>query len=238
VYVLVRPREPAITRRSVLDAQEAMVPQPLTEMESRVLDYLFEYLRRNTYQPSIREIGSEFAIKSTKTVSELLQSLADKGWIERDPSRSRGVRLLGMEQAANTVTVPLLEDGVAAASAAELILDRSLVGSHGTFLVSMQGDHLVEQCIRPGDLLLVTPVAVGSLQTGDLVVARIGGRTTARRCLREGESLVLEPAEGEHHPTTLTSRQAAAVINGAVAGVVRRLRPAADHAASATAPPA
>jgi repressor LexA len=222
----------------VLDAQEAKVPQPLTELESRVLDYLFEYLRRNTYQPSIREIGFEFAIKSTKTVSELLQSLADKGWIERDPSRSRGVRLLGLEQAANTVAVPLLVDGAAVEQAAELVLDRSLVGRQGTFLVSMQGDHLAEEGIRPGDLLLVTPVAADSLQAGDLAVARIGGRTTARRCQREAGSLVLEPADGEQLSTTLTSRQAAAVVNGVVAGVIRRLRPAAEHAVSATAPPA
>jgi SOS-response transcriptional repressor LexA len=80
------------------------MPNQLNELERRVLDYLVEYLRTNTYQPSIREIGREFSIKSTKTVSELLQSLADKGWIERDPSRSRGVRLLGVEMRERTVS--------------------------------------------------------------------------------------------------------------------------------------
>ena len=73
------------------------MPEPLTELERHVLEYLVQYLRSNTYQPSIREIGREFSIKRTKTVSELLQSLADKGWIERDPSRSRGVPLLCLQ---------------------------------------------------------------------------------------------------------------------------------------------
>jgi repressor LexA len=72
------------------------MPKPLTSLERRILDFIVEYLRRNTYQPSIREIGSRFGIKSTKTVSEYLQSLADKGWIERDSSRSRGVRVIGL----------------------------------------------------------------------------------------------------------------------------------------------
>ena len=67
------------------------MPEPLTRIETQILDYLIEYLRRNTYQPSIREIGRQFDIKSTKTVSEHLQSLADKGWIElsveHDPER-------------------------------------------------------------------------------------------------------------------------------------------------------
>jgi SOS-response transcriptional repressor LexA len=66
------------------------------KMERRILDYLVDYLKRNTYQPSIREIGKRFGIKSTKTVSEHLQALADKGYIEREASRSRGVRILGL----------------------------------------------------------------------------------------------------------------------------------------------
>ena len=71
--------------------------EPLSKMERRILDYLVDYLKRNTYQPSIREIGRRFGIKSTKTVSEYLQSLADKGFIEREASRSRGVRIVGLE---------------------------------------------------------------------------------------------------------------------------------------------
>src|SRR5690606_39893502 len=91
----------------------AMMPEPLTSLERRILDYLIDYLRRNTYQPSIREIGRRFDIKSTKTVAEYLQSLADKGWIERDPSRSRGVRILGGDLNAETVSVPYFHDMVA-----------------------------------------------------------------------------------------------------------------------------
>ena len=73
------------------------MPDPLTHIERKVYNYLLDFLSQNTYQPSVREIGRRFKIKSTKTVSELLQSLAKKGYIERDPSRSRGVRLLGYQ---------------------------------------------------------------------------------------------------------------------------------------------
>ena len=71
------------------------MPAQLNKVERRILDYIIDYLKRNTYQPSIREIGKRFGIKSTKTVSEHLQSLADKGYIERDSSRSRAVRVVG-----------------------------------------------------------------------------------------------------------------------------------------------
>ena len=71
--------------------------QSITEIERKILDFMVHYLRSNTYQPSIREIGERFGIKSTKTVSEHLQALADKGFLERDSSRSRGVRILGVD---------------------------------------------------------------------------------------------------------------------------------------------
>src|SRR5579863_3486387 len=79
----------------ILFPPEARMAEPLTPIERKVYHYLIDFLAENTYQPSIREIGKRFRIKSTKTVSDLLQSLAEKGYIERDPSRSRGVRLIG-----------------------------------------------------------------------------------------------------------------------------------------------
>ena len=84
------------TSQPQIDAPEARV-EALPELEREILDFMVQYLRSNTYQPSIREIGRRFGIKSTKTVSEHLQVLADKGFLERDPSRSRGVKILGID---------------------------------------------------------------------------------------------------------------------------------------------
>src|SRR5262245_49473151 len=148
-----------------------MMPNPLTSLNRRILDYLVEYLRKNTYQPSIREIGKRFGIKSTKTVSEYLQALADKGWVERDPSRSRGVRLIGVEMTTETVSVPRLQTPAngngEVAEAFEL--DRKLAGAAGTFFIAMHGDGLAGDGIRDGDLLLIEPADPGELEEGELV---------------------------------------------------------------------
>ena len=80
--------------------------EPLTPLERRVYHYLIDFLAENTYQPSIREIAKKFRIKSTKTVSDLLASLSQKGFIERDQSRSRGVRIVGFAGTAATQPVP------------------------------------------------------------------------------------------------------------------------------------
>src|SRR6476661_9715915 len=79
--------------------------EPLTQLEKRVYHYMIDFLAENTYQPSIREIARKFRIKSTKTVSDLLHALEKKGFIERDESRSRGVRILGFQAAGKTMPV-------------------------------------------------------------------------------------------------------------------------------------
>ena len=100
------PRVPREASRLFTDRSRGHMPEPLTTTERKVYHYLLDFLAENTYQPSVRDIGKRFKIKSTKTVSELLQSLANKGYIERDPSRSRGVRLLGFQVSRRTQPVP------------------------------------------------------------------------------------------------------------------------------------
>ena len=207
------------------------MPKPLTELERRVLDYLIEYLRRNTYQPSIREIGREFSIKSTKTVSELLQSLADKGWIERDPSRSRGVRLHGVEVSADSVAVPLLDEESNGSETESFVLDRRIAGGAGAFLFVMHGNHLHEHGIWEGDLVLVEPVSWNAIREGDLVLVRDARSAEIRRCSRAGEELQLDPKSPDDNALILAGRQTAAV-QGRVSGVVRRLRPFSTDRAS------
>lgn len=204
------------------------MPRPLTDQELDVLEYLVEYVRRNTYQPSIREIGAEFGIKSTKTVSELLQSLADKGWIERNASRSRGVRLLTLDLSADVVSVPHVDVHLRDLSLEEplesLALDRRFAPSPASFLVTMASDDMVGQGIRKGDLLLVEPVAVSELFDGDLVLCRLREETCVRRIQCRGDERLL--VSGRLDPSLRPEAAGANQVLGRVTAVIRSLRPA------------
>jgi repressor LexA len=217
-----------------------MMPEPLTELERNILDYVVEYLRANTYQPSIREIGRRFGIKSTKTVSEYLQSLADKGWIERDPSRSRGVRLLDVDLRPDIISVPvyggLAEDGPPVDRRRQvdvLELDRKLAGAAGRFFVSMPGEGMRDAGIRSADLLLVEPVQFDELTDGDTVVARRGGAVLVKRLYRHGAELLLESANPDFPPFRVPRGEIEVV--GRVLAVVRRLAPQAVAAPAGVA---
>lgn len=194
----------------------------LTELERRVLDYLVEYLRTNTYQPSIREIGRTFSIKSTKTVSELLQSLADKGWVERDPSRSRGVKLLGIELHTHSISVPMQHAMRADQNNDVETLDLdNRIASRGTYLVVMPDDGLASNGICSGDMLLIEPVAASDLEDGDLVMGTVNEKPMVRRyAARPTPHFESDNSEA----TTLVLGAANARIDGRVISVVRRLR--------------
>lgn len=204
------------------------MPEPLTDLERRVLEYLVQYLRSNTYQPSIREIGREFSLKSTKTVSELLQSLADKGWIERDPSRSRGVRLLGLQLQPDAVSVPLFAEPEQP-PVGGLILDRQL-GRTGTFLLGMPDALLSGFGIHRGDLLFIEPLDPADLLDGDVVCARVGGALAIRRVHKGPEGTVLDASSAEGLPIPVSD----VAVHGRVTGLIRRLQPwPAEPAAAA-----
>jgi repressor LexA len=205
------------------------MPEPLSKMERRILDYLIDYLKRNTYQPSIREIGKRFGIKSTKTVSEYLQSLADKGYIEREASRSRGVRIVGLElQNADTVTIPyygkiaagqpaLLRDYVDA----EFALDPKLAGSADAFFLEVRGTSMEGLGILDGDLVLVEPVNDAEVQNGEIVAARLGGEATVKRYFKRDNDVVLQPANNDYAPMLVKEFEDFAVL-GRVVALFRR----------------
>jgi repressor LexA len=202
--------------------------QSITEIERKILDFMVFYLRSNTFQPSIREIGERFGIKSTKTVSEHLQALADKGFLERDPSRSRGVRILGVDLRAQTVSVPCYHElpqgrGGLRIEQAEmhLTVDRRLAGSKGSFFVRAHGEELASHGISEGDFLLVEPVSVGELVEGAVVVARLEGGPSFYQFSKNGKEVFLTPAGGDEPATAIEDPERLHLI-GRVVALYRR----------------
>ncbi|MGD8319853.1 MAG: S24 family peptidase [Gemmatimonadota bacterium] len=169
--------------------------EALTEIERKILDFMVQYLRANTYQPSIREIGERFGIKSTKTVSEHLQALADKGWLERDPSRSRGVKILGVDLSAQAVSLPCFSEmpqGPGAAPELHLSIDRRLAGEGNGFFVRAGSSDLAVLGVHEGDYVLVEPAELDDLEDGAVVAADVGKGTWFHRFLRNGTGVHLE----------------------------------------------
>jgi repressor LexA len=199
--------------------------EPLTQLEKRVYHYMIDFLAENTYQPSIREIARKFRIKSTKTVSDLLHALENKGYIERDESRSRGVRLLGFAAAANTQPVPYYgrihagEPSLLAEHRKGFItVDRRFLPSEDAFFLKVKGDSMVGRGILDGDYVMVSPSA--RAKDGDVVGARLGDEATIKTLRHKGATVVLEPANADERTIEVGPKDDFAVL-GVVCGVFR-----------------
>ena len=209
------------------------MPQPLTPLERRIYNYLIDFLTENTYQPSIREIGRKFRVKSTKTVSDLLQSLADKGYIQRDPSRSRGVRLLGYSGVTRTVPLPYYGKIHAGEPAllpehreGYLTMDRRFVPNEEAFFLKVKGDSMVGRGIFDGDFVMIDPVNASAAEDGAVIAARLGDEATVKTLTHEGNTIVLKPANPEEREIVVEPGDDFAVL-GVVCGV---FRPMCDQA--------
>jgi repressor LexA len=203
------------------------MPATLTDIERKILDYMVSYLRMNTYQPSIREIGEQFGIKSTKTVSEHLQALADKGYLERDPSRSRGVRILGVDLSPETISIPCYRELPGEGEAIRgdkvemyLSLDRRLSGAKGSFFFWARGDSLSSLGVEEGDFLLIEPAMSLSGAAEGVSVIRVDGRPHFAKVTREG---LLAQSGRPGDPTRLLGDTEEIQVLGRVVALYRRM---------------
>ncbi|HUF27751.1 MAG TPA: transcriptional repressor LexA [Gemmatimonadaceae bacterium] len=206
--------------------------EPLTTIERRVYHYLLDFLAENTYQPSIREIASQFRIKSTKTVSDILQALAEKGYIQRDRARSRGVRLLGYSTHGGTQPVPYY--GRIAAGEPALLpenrlgfltFDRRFLPSEDVFALRVRGDSMIGRGIHDGDFVVVQPSAPA--KEGDVIAARVGADATVKTLTRRGATIVLQSANPAERDIEVGPQDDFAVL-GVVCGIFRPLTERAE----------
>lgn len=70
-----------------------MIEKPLSERQQNILEFTGDYIDNHGRPPTIREIGKAVGINSTSVVNYNLGRLEEKGYVDRDPDVSRGLRL-------------------------------------------------------------------------------------------------------------------------------------------------
>ena len=209
------------------------MPDSLSAVEQKVYYYLLDFVTAHTYQPSVREIGKRFRIKSTKTVSELLHALERKGYIERDPSRSRGVRLLGYAGSRRTQPIPFY--GKIAAGDPILLpehrkgyitVDRRFLPSEDVFWLKIQGESMIGRGIFDGDYVMIQPST--EVEEGMIIAARLGEEATVKTYTHRDGHVVLMPANPDEHEIIVKEGDDFAII-GKVCGVFRPFQEVQQH---------
>jgi repressor LexA len=155
----------------------------------------------------------------------LLHALENKGFIERDESRSRGVRLLGFAAAGATQPVPYygrIHAGEPSLLAEDrkgfITVDRRFLPGEDVFCLKVNGNSMVGRGILDGDYVMISPSALP--KDGDMIGARLGDEATVKTLTHRDGGIVLEPANEADRAIEVGTREDFAVL-GVVCGVFR-----------------
>ena len=200
----------------------------LSQRQTDILEFIKKEIRQKGYPPSVREIGDAVKLLSSSTVHGHLQTLEEKGYIRRDPTKPRAIEILNSSSEPDirklVVHVPLVGRVTAGQPilAVENIEDTfplpaDLVHNETVFMLKVWGDSMIEAGILNGDQILVRQQS--SARNGDIVVAMIGDEATVKRFFKEKTLIRLQPENSAMDP--IYSQDV--TILGKVIGVFRML---------------
>lgn len=194
-----------------------------------ILQYILEYVQSEGYPPSIREIGSHFAIGSLRGVTVHLDALDRKGYISRS-NTPRSIKVVHPDyqspSSPQVIMLPLLGSIAAGIpiEAQENVDDMvgvpiSMVhNAKGAFLLRVRGDSMIGDGIMHSDLVVIKPQITAN--HGDLVAARLGDDATVKRIhfTQSGTQLMASNPAYEPIPVNREDSQ----IIGKVIGLIRQ----------------
>ncbi len=172
----------------------------LTQLEEKILVYVTDYIAQHSHAPTLKEIGAALTIKSKGTVHRYVQSLIDKGQLQRQGRSWRGIRLTKQDN--RSLTILPVSGGIEAGKPIVPIEDLSeinfsaLLLGPDRFVLKVIGNTMIEAGILDGDLVVVRKT--DSAENGDIVVARIDdGEVTLKRLRLHRDRIELIPANSE-----------------------------------------
>lgn len=199
-----------------------------TERQARILEVIQDFTQERGYPPSVREIGERVGLSSSSTVQSHLKSLEKRGLIFRDPTKPRALITTAARperrSAAECGVLPIV--GRVAAGApitaaenleGEFVVPAELARKHGSFVLRVQGDSMVDAAILDGDLIVISPQQ--DAHNGEIVVAMLDGEATVKRFFRESGRIRLQPENRSMEPIYASD----VAIVGRVEAVYRRL---------------
>lgn len=220
------------------------ITKKITKKQKAVLDFIAQTIDETGIAPTVRDICDGLGLSSPSTVHVHLKTLEEKGYIHRDPLKSRCITIVGQERNAsaasadhhdeppvgagefsNIVSLPVVGNVAAGVpilaeqNVTETIpLPTEIVGDSSSFLLKVRGDSMVEIGINDGDYVVVKeqPTAMN----GDIVVAVIEDGATVKRFFKEQDHIRLQPENSSMEPIIVREN---VTIAGKVVAVFRRL---------------
>ncbi|WP_394522101.1 transcriptional repressor LexA [Lacrimispora sp. JR3] len=185
-----------------------MAQEKITPKQQEILEYIKQTILKKGYPPAVREICEAVHLKSTSSVHSHLETLEEKGYIRRDPTKPRTIEII--DDCFNLtrrelVNVPVL--GTVAAGqplyAEENIenyypIPSELLPNGETFMLKVRGNSMINAGILEGDQIIVEHCPTAA--NGEIVVALVEDSATVKRFFKENGHYRLQPENDSMEP--------------------------------------
>ena len=193
------------------------MPEKLTERQQKVFDYIYEYIEKKGFSPTLDEIRQYIGVASIRTAAQYLEALERKGLLRRERNAKRNIRLVNGERAdEQLVSVPVFANvGCGAPSVlTERIFDEFVnvsnalvrkINKENLFVIRAVGNSMRDAGVHDGDFVLVEKTE--DVKTGDLVVTIIEDTAVLKRLTITPNAIVLDPVTTDRsYPRIVMSR--------------------------------
>lgn len=198
-----------------------MKEQKLTQTE-KVLNFISDYTKKNSYPPSVREMCKGLGISSTATIVYHLKKLEEQGKLVREKSRNRAIEVSGLQTLSETIPIVGKVTAGTPITAIENVEDtlsfsQNVFGASGElFILNVSGESMINAGIFDGDKIVVKKCEYA--ENGEIVVAMIDGEATVKRFYKESNHIRLQPENDYMSPIISENVQ----ILGTVVGLIRK----------------
>jgi repressor LexA len=197
----------------------------LSKRQREILDYITDFLKKNGYAPSLREIGDNFKLSSPATIHAHIENLKSKGFLKTSYNAARSIELVPVDTSwAAAIELPLT-GLITAGEPIEAISEHETIAvpadfvrdSANSYVLRVKGESMIEDGILDGDFVIVERNP--SPHNGDIVVALLNNAyATLKKFYREANRIRLQPANAKMKP--IFSKDP--LIQGVVRGVIRK----------------
>lgn len=186
--------------------------------------YIKNFVDDNGFPPSVREIGSKFAIKSTSTVHYYLEKLREQGLISQDANKKRAFSITRTRSQSNYV--PLVGNvsagkGILAIEniEGEFPLPQDIFMGNDLYMLRVDGDSMIGAGIADGDFVIVHSQSTADIN--EIVVALWQDKATVKRLRATYPNLILHPENDEMEDIVITPDETPTII-GKVVGCIKK----------------
>lgn len=196
----------------------------LTKRQKEVISFIADYLKQNSYSPTIREIADHFTI-SVKGAHDHITALRKKGFLKHADKRPRtmGLTNIESEESSDLVEIPLLGSVAAGIPIlaeenfdGNIILHRSLLKKNKKyFALKVKGDSMTGAGIMEGDTAIIEKQS--AVRNGEIAVAVLDEAVTLKRFYKESSRIKLQAENPAYKPIYSQDVK----ILGRLSGIIR-----------------